>query len=209
MKGLLIKDYYVIKDTIFIQLITLSVVGFSMAFLSSAEVFITMAITCFSLFTSTAITADKTSKWNIFSSTIPVSKINTISSKYWLNNILILLGVLLGLVITTIILLVGGEFVFSELTPYILLGLYVSFSSSSINIPLAFVLNEKQQIIAMFLSVGFSTCLFAGTSYLASFFTDLQSIKLNIVYILLALSLVSYTVSWIISPKIIAKLDIK
>ncbi len=137
MKGLLLKDYYVLNDTLFIQLVMLSAIGAAISFVISPLVFIVISTTTFGMFSSTCIVSGKTSKWDMFAATIPISKEKVIAGKYVFNTLLVAIGLLLGILITLITSAFFGSFDFAQLLQYIFVALTISLSSSGVSIPLS------------------------------------------------------------------------
>lgn len=208
MKGLLLKDYYTIKDTLLIQLITLSVVGVGMSFAITPLIFVVIATSTFSLFSSTAIVSDKISGWNMFSDTIPISKEKVIRSKYLLSILLILVGLLLGLILSISMSLIMGDFESNKLFMFVLVGLSISLSSSSASIPLSILFDDKKQMLAMLFSILIPSILMVATLLAASMFIDLQQNLMTLAYLMLGIGVVMFVFSMLFAPSILSKHDI-
>lgn len=208
MKGLLLKDYYTIKDTLLIQLITLSAIGVGMSFAITPLVFVVISTSTFSLFSSTAIVSDKTSGWNMFSNTIPISKGKVIRSKYLLSILLILVGLFLGIILSLPMSLIMGDFERDKLFMFVLVGLSISLSSTSTSIPLSIFFDDKKQALAMLFSIVIPTILMVAALFVSSLFMDLQENIMILAYLMFGVGMVMFVFSMLFVPSILSKKDI-
>ncbi|MGL5259896.1 MAG: ABC-2 transporter permease [Lachnospiraceae bacterium] len=200
MKGLLLKDFYVIKDAMLIQLIMLSVIGVGMSFIIAPSVFIVMSAVVFSLFSSTIIIHDKTSKWDMFATTLPIPNTQVIRSNYIVSTLLIALGLLLGVLVATVL----GEFNFERIFQHILIGAAMSLSSLSVSIPLSILFDDKKQVIAIVLSFVIPVIVFAVAIFATSEFTGLQENMTSLLYMVFGIGLIMFITSWVIAPKLLS-----
>ena len=63
MKGLLLKDYYIIKSSLLILAVVFVVIGASLSYLSTPWVLTVLATVLLGMIVTTTITLDKTSGW--------------------------------------------------------------------------------------------------------------------------------------------------
>ena len=63
MKGLLLKDYYLIKSVLYIILVVFAIVGIGMSFLASTWVLAVLATVMLGMISVTTINMDKNSGW--------------------------------------------------------------------------------------------------------------------------------------------------
>ncbi|MFI3257237.1 MAG: ABC-2 transporter permease [Spirochaetales bacterium] len=208
MKGLLLKDFYVIKDTLFIQLIILSAIGVSMSFAITPLVFIVISTGTFSLFSGTAIVSDKTSGWDMFSNTIPISKAKVIRSKYLLSILLILVGLFLGVILSLLLSLIMGGFESDKLFMFILVALSISLASASTGIPLSILFDDKKQVLAMLFSILMPTVLMVAVLFVSSMFMDLQQNIMMLAYLMFGVGVIMFVLSLLVAPTILSKKDI-
>ena len=82
MKGLLLKDYYLIRSVLYIILAVFAVTGIGMSFLASAWVLTVMATVMLGMISVTTIQMDKHSGWRKISAVLPVSRKAVLDSKY-------------------------------------------------------------------------------------------------------------------------------
>lgn len=66
MKGLLLKDYYLIKSVLYIILVVFAVVGIGMSFLTSTWVLTVIATVMLGMISVTTINMDRNSGWKKF-----------------------------------------------------------------------------------------------------------------------------------------------
>ena len=102
MKGLLLKDFYIIRSGLLILLLTFVFVGAGMSFLISPWVLIVIFTVTLSFQSAVTVQTDKSSQWDRFSVTLPVSRKQTIASKYVMYILLSLAGLAIGAVISII-----------------------------------------------------------------------------------------------------------
>ncbi len=88
MKGLLLKDYYLIRSVLYIILAVFAVTGIGMSFLASAWVLTVMATVMLGMISVTTIQMDKHSGWRKISAVLPVSRKAVLDSKYILYILL-------------------------------------------------------------------------------------------------------------------------
>ncbi len=205
MKGLLLKDYYVIKDTLFVQMMILLAIGIAFSFVITPWVFVVISATTFSLYSSTSILSDKTSKWDIYVNTIPVSKEQVIRSKYLLNVLLTATGLLLGLVLATVTSGLLGQFSFEEMMQYSLIALSLSFASASASVPLSILFDDKKQILTMLFSVLIPTVMLALALFIASRFINLQENMLAMAVLFCVTGIIMFLLSLWIAPTLLGK----
>ena len=63
MKGLLLKDYYIIKSSLLILAVVFVIIGASLSYLSTPWVLTVLATVLLGMIVTTTITLDKSSGW--------------------------------------------------------------------------------------------------------------------------------------------------
>lgn len=99
MKGLLLKDYYLIRDGMVILLLTFVAVGAGLAFLTSPWVLIVVAGATMSFQGAMTVQSDRSTQWDRFSAVLPLPRSTVVSEKYVLYLLLCALGMALGLAV--------------------------------------------------------------------------------------------------------------
>lgn len=201
MRGLLLKDFYIIKDGLLVLILTFIAVGTGMTFLISPWVLIVVAATTFSMTTVTTIQDDKATQWNKFSVTLPVSRSKVISSKYTMYMILCIAGIILGIIVSVIATIIKDSFDVNSLFIYIFISVIVSVLPGSVSIPSSFILDEQKSIVGLLLSYIVTSGLFAGIIILLSRFIDIKENILFVCGIIALFSLIAYMISWLMGSK--------
>lgn len=109
MKGLLLKDYYLIRDGMVILLLTFVAVGAGLAFLSSPWVLIVVAGATMSFQGAMTVQSDRSTQWDRFSAVLPLPRSTVVSEKYVLYLLLCALGMALGLAVGGIAAALGAR----------------------------------------------------------------------------------------------------
>lgn len=199
MKGLLLKDWYMMKK-------------YCRSYLLIAAVFIAVSLSgndnMFFIFYPCLLCGmipvnllgyDERSRWMQYSGTMPYTKAQLVSAKYLIGllaqvTMLIVTGVAQGIKMT-----VAGNFVFGEFAVLMLLMLIVATLTSSISLPLIFKLGVEKGRIAYYMMIGF-VC---GVGAVASgFFKGRLAAKGEPNVILAALVIIGigiYVLSWYLS----------
>ena len=99
MKGLLLKDYYLIKSVLYIILVVFAVVGIGMSFLTSTWVLTVIATVMLGMISVTTINMDRNSGWKKVSIVLPVSRTAVLDCKYILYLLLSGIGLLSGVIL--------------------------------------------------------------------------------------------------------------
>lgn len=107
MKGLLLKDYYLIRDGMVILLLTFVAVGAGLAFLTSPWVLIVVAGATMSFQGAMTVQSDRSTQWDRFSAVLPLPRSTVVSEKYVLYLLLCALGMALGLAVGGIAAVLG------------------------------------------------------------------------------------------------------
>lgn len=209
MKGLLLKDWYMMKQ--YCRYYLFCAVGFtSLSVISSGNMFFVFypCLLC-GMIPVNLIGYDERSRWMQYCGTLPYTKAQVVSGKY-------LIGLFSQLTVLLVIgtaqaakMIISGNFDFGEFAVLILLMLIVSTLSSSISLPFIFKLGVEKGRTAYYVMVGF-VC---GASVLASglFRGELGiEIKLNLVLTILAIVAIGiYIFSWYMSIVFYKKREIQ
>lgn len=204
MRGLLLKDFYVVRSGLFVLLVTLLFIGFGMSIAVDPWVFITMSALLISTQTNGTICSDKITNWNLFSSTLPLSEELVISSKYFLNLLLSIFGIGVGVIISATVSIFLNIFEFELLFTHIFVAILMSLLPATINIPLSIMFDVTKQTIGMLLSFTFAIIILVITIVIANFFM----IDVNLIMISCILAIVSaiiYSIAWFFVPKLLSK----
>jgi len=164
MKGLLLKDWYMMKKYCRMHLF---IVAFFLAasFLSQDNLFFVFypCLLC-GMIPVNLLAYDERSRWMEFSAAMPYTKAQIVSGKYLIGlctqlSILVVTGI-----VQAVKMVIAGEFAAGEYAILMILMLIVSLLTSSISLPFVFKLGVEKGRTAYYVMIGF-VC---GASYLAS-----------------------------------------
>lgn len=209
MKGLLLKDWYMMKkycrSYIFIAAVFIAV-----SLGSNDNMFFVFypCLLC-GMIPVNLLAYDERSHWMQYSGTLPYTKTQIVSAKYLIGlfvqvAILIVTGIAQGVKIA-----VAGNFIFGEFAVLMLLVLIVAAFTSSITLPFMFKLGVEKGRTAYYVMIGF-VC---GASVLASSFLRGQlvaQVQPNAVLAALAVAGIGvYILSWYLSVVFFRKKEIE
>lgn len=209
MKGLLLKDFYIIKDSLLILLLTFIAVSAGLSFLVSPWVFIIIAAVMLSMTSASTITSDKTSQWIKFAAVLPVMKKQIVSSKYIMYALLCFVGFLAGILLSSCIALLKNEFHLLDMVTYIFVGLMVCSISGSISIPLNFIFKEEKiASVGMVLSYTGTAGIFIVFILIANQFIDIKSNFITVCLVGVIVGFILFLLSWLLAKKYLPRHDI-
>ena len=209
MKGLLLKDWYMMKQ--YCRYYLFCAIGFTALSVMSAGnmFFIFYPFLLCGMIPVNLIGYDERSRWMQYCGTLPYTKAQVVSGKYLIGLFSQLTVLLVIGTAQAVKMIISGNFDFGEFAVLILLMLIVSTLSSSISLPFIFKLGVEKGRTAYYVMVGF-VC---GASVLASglFRGELGiEIKLNLVLTILAIVAIGiYIFSWYMSIVFYKKREIQ
>lgn len=201
MKGLLLKDYYLIRSVLYIILVVFAVVGIGMSFLTSTWVLTVLATVMLGMISVTTINMDKTSGWRKVSVVLPMSRKAVLDSKYVLYLLLSGTGLLLGIILSVTVSICKGSFDYHSMLLFVSISIAMALFSGSMTIPFSFLFSEEKSMLGLIIAYPLSAMVFMGAALLIDS-------KLTACGLVAALGILLYTVSWGISRKYIADRDI-
>ena len=208
MKGILLKDLYVAKSGIVVTLTSLFVLAFGFSFLLDASSILMLAPAISTLAVYMSITNDAGSKWNKNVITMPVSRDQIIGMKYILYILLSGIGIIVVLVSLGILSLLGVTITLYSLLFNSAIGISVALLAGGISLPCVYSFDpEKSQIVYMISFVA-STGIITALVLLINLFVPVKDNTLLAFYIVLAISLVWFAVSYKIATAVYRKQDI-
>lgn len=200
MKGLLLKDFYIIRSILAILAVVFIVIGASLSYLANPWVLTVLATVMLGMNVTSTINVDKSSGCLKTIITTPVSRKSYISSKYIMYLLLSSVGLVFGVVFGAIAnLIIGGG---TEM-----MGLFVSISltmallSGSVILPFYIMLDESKSVIGTILAYPVSAGIFIALILLLG-----HTISTLVIMVFVALCL--FVMSWYLSTRILAQKDI-
>lgn len=201
MKGLLLKDYYLIRSILYIIFVVFAVIGIAMSFLTSTWVLTVIATVMLGMISVTTINMDKSSGWRKVSVTLPVSRKTFLDSKYILYLLLSGIGLLLGVTLSVIVSVFKGQLDYNSMLLFISISIAMALLSGSITIPFAFLFSEEKSMLGLIIAYPLSAMIFVAAALL--FDNKLMACSLVAIAAVLL-----YIISWATSRKHIANRDI-
>ena len=199
MKGLLLKDWYMMKmyckSYHFI-----AVVFVALSLVSNGNMFFVFypCLLC-GMIPVNLLGYDERSRWMQYSGTMPYTKVQIVSGKYLIGLLAQLTILLVMGVAQAVKMMIADDFVLGEFAVLMLLMLIVSTLTSSIPLPFVFKLGVEKGRTAYYVMIGF----ICGASVLASSLFRGQlgiEIKPNLVLAILAVVGIGiYIFSWYMS----------
>lgn len=200
MKGLLMKDFYVIRSVIATLLLVFIGMGICLSYLVNPWVLTVLATVMLGMIVASTITMDKTSGWIKTIAITPVSRKSFISSKYVMYFLLSIVGLIMGIIFGTVsTLIIDGNTKMVGL--FICISISMALISGSVILPFYFLLDENKSVIGTILAYPVSAGVVAGLIYLLG-----NTIPTYILTFLIALGL--FLMSWYLSGKILSQRDI-
>ncbi len=201
MKGLLLKDYYLIRSVLYIILVVFAVTGIGMSFLASTWVLTVIATVMLGMISVTTINMDKSSGWRKISGVLPVSKKAIMDSKYILYLLLSSMGFLLGVTLSIAVSLFRNQLDYNTMLIFISISAALALFSGSMTIPCTFLFSEEKSMLSLMVAYPLSTAVFVGAALLF----DNKMVACGAVSLL---GTALYIASWYIARKYIAYKEI-
>ena len=166
MKGLLLKDYYLIRSVLWIVLAVFVAVGAAMAFLTTPWALTVVATVILGMISVTTIQMDKASGWRKVAAVLPLPRAAVVDSKYLLYLLLSGAGFLLGILVGCAAALGKNAFDGETMGIFSCISLALALLSGSVTIPLNFLWTEEKSMLSLILADPLSAALFAGSALL-------------------------------------------
>ena len=155
-----------------------------------------------------SITNDASSKWNKNVITMPVSRDQIIGAKYILYLLLSAIGIIVVLASLGIMSLLGMTITLYSLLFNAAIGISAALFAGGISLPCVYFFDaEKSQIVYMIAFVA-STGIITALVLLINLFIPVKDNILLAFYIVLAISLVCFAISYKIATAVYRKQDI-
>lgn len=204
MKGLLLKDFYLVRATLAIILVTYAVIGIGMSIMSDPWITVVIGAVMFGIMSASTINMDKQYGWNKFEVTLPVSKAHIVDSKYLLYLLFSVLGFVVGVALSLIICAIKPDLMPADemVRLYLSISAAMALFAGGVQIPGNFLLSAEKAMITLIVAYPLLTGIFVAVARL----TEDMVLTCNIV---LGLSVAVFVLSWLIGRKLIAARDIQ
>lgn len=200
MKGLLLKDFYIIRSILALLGVVFIVIGACFTYLINPWVLTVLATVMLGMNVVSTINIDKSSGWLKTVMTTPVTRKTFITSKYTLYLLLSIAGLIFGIAFGFIgnTLLDGDT---KMLGMFICISLTMALLSGSVILPVQLIFDENKGMIGMLLSYPISAGFLVFFILLCG-----NTISSLILVVLIAICL--FLVSWYLSTKILTQKDL-
>lgn len=212
MKGLLLKDYYLIKSSVWMMVIIIIPLTLLQLFLFKA---VLLSVTpllfaiLFYLLANNTFSIDDSSKWNKISATFPVSPKILVGEKYVLHLLSILFGTVLGILINYIGTIVKPDFqISSYFNHVVILGIIMPLLAGTINLPLCYLFGKNATLSPVFLILSYVPAAVIGFAIRNRITTSEPSSSILIMLAFLGGTILFYLVSCCITYRAFRKRDI-
>lgn len=203
MKGLLLKDFYLVRAGLALILVSYAIIGAGMSVIVTPWTVVIIGTVMFGIMSATTISTDKHSGWRKLSATLPVSKQTAIDSKYLLYLLFSALGFIIGVAISVIIVAIKPDAAVDTdmVQLYLCIAATMAFFSGGVMIPSYYLFSDEKAMVSMMLSYPLMTGLFIVVARI----TDDRQLTMMAV---LAFSVVVYAASWLFARTRIAARDL-
>lgn len=199
MKGLLLKDWYMMKKYCRMYIL-ITVIFLGVSIVNTENLFIVFypCVLC-GMIPVTLLGYDERSHWLLYSCTLPYSRKQVVSAKYLIGLCTQVAVLLLTAATQAVAMSVNGTFVIGDFLILIFAMLFVSAFASSISLPFIFRYGVEKGRLAYYVMIGF-VC---AASFLASNLLGDRSFATSnsvLIYLLLGVfGLGIYALSWYFS----------
>lgn len=206
MKGLLIKDYYMLMKYFRTYVVIIGVMAIVTLFSTPAPLFIIYPVIMTNMLPVSLVNYDEMSRFDRYYQTMPISKTQYVSSKYLMSLIFQILSLIIFMAAYSISLIRSSQF---EAVAIMTIASYMIILASvlpSILLPFVFKFgSEKGRMFYLLI-----TAIFVGASMYLLNNDTLLMIDMNTIGFVRAfiMSMLIYGISWFISIKIYKKREI-
>lgn len=202
MKGLLLKDFYLVRAALAIILVSYAVIGIGFSIVVDPWVTVIIGSIMFGIMSASTINMDKQYGWRKLAATLPVDKRNLIDSKFLLYLLFSVLGFVVGVVLALVIANVADKTTAPEtIRLYLSVAGAMALFSGGVMIPCNFLLSDEKAMVSLIVTFPLLTGIFVAISRA----TDDVMLSCNLV---LAISALVFVGSWLFSRGKIARMDI-
>ena len=208
MKGLLLKDWYMMKKYCRAYLL-ITAVFIAVSVVSDDNLFFVFypCLLC-GMIPVNLLGYDERSRWMQYSCTMPYTRTQIVSGKYLIGLFSQIAMLIVTGIVQSIKMTVSGSFVFGEFAVLMLLLLTTATLTSSISLPFIFKLGVEKGRTAYYVMIGFvcGASVMASSYFRGQLVTEIQP---NVFLLLMALAGIGvYTLSWYLSVVFFKKREI-
>lgn len=208
MKGLLLKDFYMLKK--YCKTYLLLVLVFLIASFYDSDNWFCYLYPCIfaGIIPITLLGYDERSKWNEYCSVLPYTKTQIVSSKYLMGIFIQVIVVLLFVLSITLKMCISGLFNIKALLSVTSVMICVFLCSTAFCLPFMFKFGVEKGRLAYFFMIGASCAVASALAISQDGIPNLWGDGINASFVLLILSVGLYALSWYLSVAFYQKREI-
>ena len=207
MKGLLLKDWYMMKKYCRVYLL-LTIVFMAVSFVNAGNMFLVFypCLLC-GMIPVSLLAYDEQSRWTLYSATLPYTKSQIVSSKYLIGLFIQLTVLILTGVVQGIQMIMHGSFRVGDFGVLLLVLMSISTFSSAIALPFVFKLGVEKGRTAYYVMIGVCCgAMIAASELFEGSHTVVQSNYLLIIIAMIGVGI--YALSWWLAIKFYKKREL-
>lgn len=209
MKGLLLKDWYMMKKYCRSYLL-IAVVFLGVSAVSDSNMFYSFyPVVLFGMIPINLLAFDERSRWTQYCDALPCSRAQVVTEKYMIGLLAQLAVLFASCVIQTGRMIASGSFKAGDIAVYLLMALSVALVAPSLSLPFIFWLGvEKGRIVylCMIGAIVAGSIVFLNTSSNVPFQNTVEPGLPIIVGFVVAAGL--FVISWALSVKLYARREL-
>lgn len=207
MKGLLLKDFYLIKKYCWwlLAMVAMFVASATMAHDGYGSFFLAYSCVLTGMIPTTLLSYDEREKWSQYSATMPYSRGQLVSVKYIIGIIAVGYALLWSMILNIFSMIDSGDF---SLLSLISVATVIpgGLTISTISLPIQFKFGTEKGRMIYAVAIGFICALYVLLSKFG-FMSTILAHPLSGAAIIL-ISVAAYSLSWVLSIKVYEKREI-
>ena len=196
MKGLVLKDLYIIRDYWLLLAMSLVAVGVGMSIIVSPWVTTPIFATILGSVAVSTIQTDRVCNWHQLTATMPVRRNAFVSAKFMLYALALVTGLAIGMLTGGTVCLIQDAFDPDEAILYLCMSMCIALLPGSISIPCAIKLSPERSTALLMLSYIAASGLFAAVAAINRFLLSTPYDFKLVCAFMVALSTCAYGAAW-------------
>ncbi|MBR6801792.1 MAG: ABC-2 transporter permease [Eubacteriaceae bacterium] len=205
MKGLIIKDYYMVKK--YLKFYIVMIITFSIAYACGADsAFFTIYPSVLSgVLVTTLLSYDESFRFLEYSATLPITKKTFVVAKYAFALIMVGVMLVINTISATMNFVISGNFSVTAVLMQVCLLVLITVLGFALTLPLTFRFGQEKGRIVYIMVIGLLSGVFMGIGYSDNF---IPQNSWTACAMLLAASVLIFIISMILSIKFYEKREL-
>ncbi len=196
MRGLLVKDFYMIRSVVILMVGMFLVIGAGLTYLVSPQVLLILATVMMGMIEAMTINMDKACGWTHLSAALPVSREKMVHSKYVMYLILSACGLIVGMLCSLAALVVTETFDHDKFILFLCISITMALMAGSLILPCYFLLSEEKSVIGSMLVYPLSVAMIVGV-------TSVIGQRILALMVSVGIGAMVFILSWIVAGRVI------